>query len=81
MGSDPMDPSGQWFSAPAWAQSQAAYPWRPVDSNEANSLRSEEDLYDDGGRDRVSTSFTQEDAVKDVRLHEMVMQYLRDRSA
>ncbi len=79
------NPADQWLSPSVWANSQSAtnvqLPWRPVDGNDANYLRSEEDLYDDRGRDRVSTSFTHEDAVKDVRLHEVVMQYLRDRSA
>ena len=80
MGDEPV--IGQWASQAQWALSantvSGSRPWRPADTK-GNFIRLDEEA--DRDRDRVSTSFNPEDAVKDIRLHEAVMQYLRDRSA
>ncbi|EFX84874.1 hypothetical protein DAPPUDRAFT_314427 [Daphnia pulex] len=65
-----------WLSEPVWVP-ENTWPTK----TDGNRLRSDEENEDPGDRHRDRVSFGHEDAVKDVRLFDFAMQYLRDRSA
>ena len=57
------------------------YSWSASPTSPASFSEEENQLKADGLRRRDRTPFTHADAVKDDRFNEMIMLYLRDRSA